>query len=184
MIYAGLIYFNDEQKQADEIKSAISSYTQTPPTIIKKNSLILCHGKISDKQDMDEVLENESSLLIGRTFDKTQEASIKNEDFKNLSSLNKEDVLEKIWGKYVYIRSNGRASQFDIVVDLTGQLHFFYYYFPNGNVLFASNIEIIFKVLHQKPKLNWTYLCSYLVYGTSSAIQTPFENIHELPPAC
>ncbi|MBX9787133.1 MAG: asparagine synthase [Alphaproteobacteria bacterium] len=184
MIYAGLIHFNDELDRAHELNHIIGTYTRTSPTIIKKNSLILCYGKLSNAQDMDEIWENASSVLMGRTFNKIQQCSFEKSDFKNLSHLNKEEFLEKIWGKYVYINSNKKASQFEIVVDSTGQLPFFYYPFPNGNILFSSHIEIIFKVLSQKPEFNWTYLCSYLVYRNSSAIQTPFKNIYELPPAC
>lgn len=184
MIYVGLIHFNDVSERAQEFSSILESYTNTSPTIIKKNSLTLCYGKLSDKHDMDEVWENESSVLMGRIFDKEQKCSFEKKDFRNLSHLNKEKILEKVWGKYVYINANEKASQFEIVVDSTGQLPFFYHPFPDGNVLFSSNIEVIFKVLSQKPEYNWSYLCSYLVYGNSSAVETPFKNIYELPPAC
>ncbi|HQS84414.1 MAG: hypothetical protein B7Y25_07910 [Alphaproteobacteria bacterium 16-39-46] len=184
MIYAGLIHFNDAQKHIDKLSSVLALYTQTSPTVMKKNAFTLWYGKLSNEQDMDEIWENDSSVLIGRIFDKVQGGDFRTKDFKNLSSLNKEEVLKKMWGKYVYIHSSETGSQFDVVVDSTGQLPFFYYIFSNGNILFASDIEIIFKVLAQKSEINWTYLCSYLIYGNSSAIQTPFQNIYELPPAC
>jgi len=184
VIYVGLIHFNDTPNRVHELISTLESYTQTPPTVVKKNFLTLCYGKLSNAQDMDEVWENESFFLLGRIFDKARACSVGKKDFKNLSPLNKEEILEKIWGKYVYIHGNEKICQFEIVVDSTGQLPFFYYPFPNGDVLFSSDIEIIFKVLAHKHEYNWTYLCSYLVYGNSSAIQTPFKNIYELPPAC
>ncbi len=133
---------------------------------------------------MDDVWENESSVLVGRIFDNVQQCSFKKEDFKKLFNINKNEALEGIWGKYVYIREDKNRSAFEIVIDSTGQLPFFYYPFPDGNVLFSSDIEVIFKFLCQKPEYNWNYLCSYLVYGSSSAIQTPFKNVYELPPAC
>jgi asparagine synthase (glutamine-hydrolysing) len=193
MIYVGFIYFEDANKNIADRENALltslSVYTQTPPTAIRKNSLTLCYGKLSNKHDMDGVWENSSSVLLGRIFDKARECSYGTKDFKNLSPLNKEQALEKIWGKYVYIKNDREMAQFEIVVDYSGKLPFFYYPFSDGNVLFASDIEIIFKVLaqeahSQKPEYNWTYLCSYLVYGDSCAIQTPFKNIYELPPAC
>lgn len=184
MIYLGFIHFNDAPDRGQELSSILEVYTHTTPTVVRKNSLTLCYGKLSNVHDMDEIWENASSVLMGRIFDKVQQCSFKKQDFKNVSPLNKEEVLEKIWGKYVYINSNKKVSQFEIVIDSTGQLPFFYYLFSDGNVLFSSDIEIIFKVLSQKPEINWTYLCSYLVYGNSSAIQTPFKSIYELPPAC
>lgn len=184
MIYVGLIHFNDTSDKAHELSSALESYTHTAPTVVRKSSLTLCYGKLSNVQAMDEVWENASSVLMGRIFDKAQQCSFKKNDFENLSHLNKEEFFGKIWGKYVYINGDKKTSQFEIVIDSTGQLPFFYYPFSDGNVLFSSDIEIIFKVLSQKPEYNWAYLCSYLVYGNSSAVQTPFKNIYELPPAC
>lgn len=184
MIYAGLIHFNAPADRVDNISDTIQSITNSHPSILRKDSLLLCYGKLSQEQDFDEVLENESSVLMGRIFDKERHCPFRKEDFKNLAHLAKEDVLEKFWGKYVYFNVNKEASHFNIVIDPTGQLPFFYYTFPNGNILFSSNIEIIFKILSQKPEYNWNYLCLYLIYGNSSSIQTPFKNIYELPPAC
>lgn len=184
MIYAGLIHFNDAPDKIRKISSVLESYNPIPPIVVRKNSLTLYYGKFSNGHDMDEVWENVSSVLMGRIFVKEQEDSFRKEDFKNLSYINKEVILEKIWGKYIYLHSNQAASQFEIVVDTTGQLPFFYYPFPNGNILFSSDIEVILKILLHKPGYNWDYLSSYVVYGNSSAIQTPFKDIYELPPAC
>jgi asparagine synthase (glutamine-hydrolysing) len=184
MIYAGLIHLNQTPERNDQLKSALESFTKAAPTVIRKNFLTLYYGKLSKRQDMDEVWENDSSILMGRIFDKTKHCSFKKKDFKSLSHLAKEEVLERVWGKYVYFKVDNTNLQLDVILDSTGQLPFFYYIFPNGHVLFSSDIEIIFKVLGQKPEYNWAYLCSYLVYGNSSAIQTPFKNIFELPPAC
>ena len=184
MIYAGFIHFNEATDRVHELKSALELYTQTSATIVCKNSLTLCYGKISNEKDVDEVWENSSSFLFGRIFDKERGGSFEKEAFKKLAFFTKEETLTKIWGKYVYIHANEKASQFEVVIDSTGQLPFFYTTFSNGNCLFASDIELLFKVLGQKPEINWAYLCSYLVYRSSSAIQMPFQNIYELPPAC
>lgn len=184
MIYAGIIYWNDTSNLTPDLCHALESYTQAPPTVIRKDSLTLVYGKLSSTQDVDEIWENENVLIIGRVFNKAKKCSFGKKDFKNLSSVSPEDFLKKVWGKYVYIQKIKEGCQFNVVVDLTGQLPFFYYTYPNGNVLFSSEIEILFKVLGQKPKYNWTYLCSYIVYGNSSTIHTPFQDIYELPPAC
>ncbi|HUX80288.1 MAG TPA: asparagine synthase-related protein [Alphaproteobacteria bacterium] len=184
MIYVGLLCLNSTSDKTAELTDALQSFSQTPPLVIKKESLILCYGKLSNILDLDEVWENESSVLIGRVFDRAKQCSLRKKDFKNLTDLPKEKALENVWGKYVYIHENKQSSRFEVVLDSTGQLPFFYYPLLDGSILFSSNIEIIFKALSQKPEFNWTYLCSYLIYGNSSSIETPFKNIYELPPAC
>ncbi|WP_032112539.1 asparagine synthase-related protein [Candidatus Paracaedibacter symbiosus] len=184
MIYAGLLKFGSLPLTEKNLQEAVESFTQDSPSVIRKGSLVLCYGKLSNLQDMDAVWENALSLLIGRVFDKENSFALRKETFRELSLLNGEEILEKVWGKYVYINANETATQFNIVIDSTGQLPFFYYPFPDGSLLFASDIDILFKVLRQKPEYNWDYLCSYLVYGNNSSIQTPFKNVFELPPAC
>lgn len=184
MIYAGLVHFNEAGDKVSKLRAVLEAYTQTPPTVVTKNSLTLCYGKLSNENDMDEIWENDSTILMGRLFDKTHHCTVSEQDFKNLSPLSKEELLAKLWGKYVSIHANEKVSQFDIIVDSTGQLPFFYYIFSNSNILFASDVEILFKLLDQKPEINWNYLCSYLVHGSSCTTQTPFQNIYELPPAC
>ncbi|HUX78754.1 MAG TPA: asparagine synthase-related protein [Alphaproteobacteria bacterium] len=184
MIYAGFINFSTLSITEKSLTKAIASFAQDAPSVIRKGALTLCCGKLSNTQDMDGFWENKSSILIGRAFDKERSSALAKTTFKDLSLLTTEAALNEIWGKYVYINVNKKNSQFEIVVDSTGQLPFFYYPFSDGNLLFASDMEILFKILGQKSEYNWEYLCSYLVNGSSSSIQTPFKNLFELPPAC
>lgn len=184
MIYAGFLNFGSQSLKEDHLIRAVGAFSQDSPSVVHKNSLVLCYGKISNSQDKDQLWENKLSLLLGRVFDKKRACTLEAQTFKNLSSLRKEETLNKLWGKYVYINSNSAASQFDIVVDSTGQLPFFYYPLSSGSLLFSSDMEILFKALGEKPELNWEYLCSYTIYGNSSSILTPFKNVFELPPAC
>lgn len=184
MIYAGIIHFNSIPRQEKILSKVIESYREGEVLLIRKSTLTLCYGKFSQIQDLDDIWVNDSSILIGRAFNKEASCGLGKEDFKGFSHLDAETVLEKIWGKYVYLHINKRTSQIEIVIDSVGQLPFFYYRFPDGNILFSSNIEVIYKILSQKPEYNWEYLCSYLIYGNSSSIQTPFKDIYEIPPAC
>ena len=120
MIYAGFIHFNEATDRVHELKSALELYTQTSATIVCKNSLTLCYGKISNEKDVDEVWENSSSFLFGRIFDKERGGSFEKEAFKKLAFFTKEETLSKLWGKYVYIHANEKASQFEVVIDSTG----------------------------------------------------------------
>lgn len=184
MIYAGLLKFSSLPVTEKNLQGAIESFTQDSSFLVQRDNLVLCYGKLSPLQDMDAVWKNASSFLVGRVFDKESSSELSKERFNELSFLCKEEFFAKAWGKYVYININKSAGQFDVVVDSTGQLPFFYYPFPDGSLLFASDIEILFKVLEQDPEYNWDYLYAYLVYGNNGSIQTPFKNIFELPSAC
>lgn len=184
MIYAGILRFNERDDITSKLSLILQHYTKTPPTLTQKGPLTLCYGKLPGTTDKDEIWENASSLLIGRAFHKETQRSLSSKDFERFSGPDKDKAFATLWGKYVFLSTDPKTNSFDVVIDPTGQLPFFYYALPNGDVLFSSDIEIIFKVLNQKPEYNWTYLCSYFVYGNSSAIQTPFQGIFELPPAC
>lgn len=184
MIYVGYLNVGSQAVKEENLIKAVSAFSQDTPRVVRKNGLVVCYGKISNSHDRDSLWENASSLMIGRVFDKERSCTLKEEAFKQLSSLSKEEMLNKVWGKYIYLRSNPNGTQFDIVVDSTGQLPFFYYPFPDGSLLFSSDLEVLFKALGERPDFNWEYLCSYMIYGNSSAILTPFENVFELPPAC
>lgn len=184
MIYAGFINFGSLSLEDINLKGAIDTFSDVDSSIIRKKNLVLCFGKRSQTKDMDRFLENDTAILMGRAFDKEKSCSLEKAAFKRLSNLDKERALKQIWGKYVYIQVNNESSEFEIVVDSAGQLPFFYYPLTDGSLVFASDIEILFRVLRQKPEYNWNYLCSYLFYGNSSAIQTPFNGVFEVPPAC
>ena len=159
MIYAGLFNFHRASFQEEKLLKTVDSVIQDSPSILRKDALILCYGKVSMIQDMDDVWENDSSILIGRAFDKEYSGELKKEKFRALSHLGMEAILKKIWGKYVYINLNKIDSFFEVVLDSTGQLPFFYYLFPNGNVLFSSDIEIVFKILSKRSSLIQSAYC-------------------------
>lgn len=183
MIYIGLIQFEDKINQNDDLSRALSSFTSVPSMTLRKGALTLCYSKLSERQDLDEVWENDFSILIGRAFEKSTNRSLHKKEYEKLYA-NKESILRRIWGKYIYMYIPQKEDKFEIVLDTTGQLPLFYYRFSNGNLIFSSNIELIYKFISKKSGYDWEYLCSYLIYGNSSAIQTPFKNIYELPPAC
>ena len=173
MNYVGILDRNKTSKSTEEILDTLASYGYRD--ILTKGSLTISYGRRSN-DDMDVFLENDSSILIGRAFDKISSSAVSKED------LGTAEFLQKIWGTYVYFDED--KHHLEIAVSLNGQLPFFYYIFPNGNILFSSEIKTIFKVLEKKPIPNWTYMCSYLLYGFNSAVMTPVLDVHELPPGC
>lgn len=182
MIYVGLIHFN-RFPDIKKLSNVMSSYLPTPCTVSTKKNFTICYGKLAIEQDMDEVLEGNSSVLMGRIFDKA-DFTCSEECLKNFTNLNTVKDLERIWGKYIYINDISKSSRVEIFIDPTGQLPFFYYPLADGTLLFSSDIDIICKVLNYKPEIHWNYLYSYLIYGNSTSIQTPFRNVYEIPPGC
>lgn len=184
MMYVGLIHFEKSLFKKEKLQDVIQNTTGFPARTHSKDSFIFCWGKSSLDNDPDTVLENDSSLIAGRVFSSLHNTNFNQDQFKRLSNFRSEDVLEKIWGKYVFIKKCPKPGEVEVIIDSTGQLPFFYTSLANGDLLFASNIELIFRILNQKPTYNWNYLCSYLMQGNNSSIETPFESIFELPPGC
>src|SRR5579872_6010861 len=100
MIFVGLLHFNEKsccELDENKLVSTLTLYTSAP-TLIKKQFLTLCYSKRSEQHDKDEVLENETTLLMGRIFDKASSCSLTSKEFEIFSSRNKEEALGKIWG--------------------------------------------------------------------------------------
>src|SRR3546814_12530200 len=99
MIYAGLIKFGRLPISEDDLTKTIESFAQGKVSLVQKNGLILCYGKLSNTQDMDGIWENETSFLVGRAFDKENTCAFSKTTFKKLAHLSKEAILSKLWGK-------------------------------------------------------------------------------------
>lgn len=182
MIYAGIFNFGAFSIDEKKIYDNVALFTKVAPTAIYQESVILCCGKISDFQDADKIWNANSSILMGRAFDKNSSDNLKLENFKKYSELDLSLFIDNVWGKYVYI--NAKKDKCEIILDSTGQLPCFFHNLPDGGILFSSHIEIIFKILNKKFEYNWQYLNSYLIHSNSCSTQTPFVNIFEIPPGC
>ena len=184
MIYLGLWSVQDIPSKIHKLTSILKQYTGEESTlVIKKNNFTLIYGKLYPKQDMDQMLESDSTVLIGRIFNKESSATVEQKEFRQHSQEIKQDLTRKVWGKYVYWLVDN-SNILEVMVDPTGQLPCFYYTLPNGDLLFSSHIDLINQCIPSNLDYNWSYLCSYLFYGSSSAIQTPFKGVEEVPPGC
>jgi len=183
MIHLGLWSVRNISDKIHELTSILKQYTGEEPSFTAKNNFALTYGKLYPQQDMDQIWESDSTVLIGRIFDKERHTTVKQKEFRQYSQDLKQDLTRKVWGKYVYWLVDN-TNKLEVMVDPTGQLPCFYYTLPNGDLLFASHIDLINQCLSYNLHYNWSYLCSYLFYGSSSAIQTPFEGVQEIPPGC
>jgi asparagine synthase (glutamine-hydrolysing) len=132
---------------------------------------------------MDQIWESDSTVLIGRIFNKESNIIVKLPEFRQYSQELKQELTKKVWGKYVFWLVDN-ANKLEVMVDPTGQLPYFYFTLPNGDLLFSSHIDLINQYLSSNLDYDWSYLCSYLFYGSSSAVKTPFKGVGEVPPGC
>lgn len=184
MIYLGLWSVRDISDKMYELKSILKQYTvDEEPSFTAKNNFVLVYGKLYPKQDMDQIWKDDSTVLIGRIFNKELNTTVELKEFRQYSQDLKQDLTKKVWGKYVYWLMDN-TNKLEIMVDPTGQLPCFYYTLVNGDLLFASHIDLINQCLSSNLDYNWSYLCSYLLYGNSSVIKTPFKGVEEVPPGC
>lgn len=183
MIYLGLWSVRNVSDKIHELMSILAQHTGEEPSFTVKNNFTLVYGKLYPKHDMDQIWESDSTVLIGRIFDREDLTTFKQKQFRRYSQEIKQDLTRKVWGKYIYWIVDG-TNTLKVMVDPMGQLPCFYHTFPNGDLLFASHIDLISQCLSSNLDYNWSYLCSYLFYGCSSAIQTPFRGVEEIPPGC
>lgn len=182
MIYLGLWSVQDISNKIHGLTSTLKQHTREEPSFTAKNNFALVYAKLYPQQDMDQIWESESTILIGRIFNKERHTTVDPKEFRQYSQELKQGLTRKIWGKYVYWLVDN--TKLEMMVAPTGQLPCFYYTLTNGDLLFASHIDLIKKYISSNLDYDWTYLCSYLFYGTSSTIQTPFKGVEEIPPGC
>ncbi|WP_010301667.1 asparagine synthase-related protein [Candidatus Odyssella thessalonicensis] len=183
MIYLGFWSQQNAEGKGSELISILQQHIDDQPSCMVKKNLTLVYGKQHIEQDTDQVWESDSAVLIGRIFERDHCAIITSQEFGVLSQELKQDLPQKMWGKYVYWYIDV-ANKLNVMVDPTGQLSCFYYALPGGDLIFSSHIELIQQYISSPLERNWHYLCSYLFYGNSSAIQTSFKGVEEVPPGC
>ncbi|NBT86215.1 MAG: hypothetical protein EBT45_06950, partial [Alphaproteobacteria bacterium] len=183
MIYLGWWSQHDIKNKTFALTSILQQHIDLQTSFIVRKNLVLVYGKQHPNQDMDQVWDNDSSILLGRIFDRERFGAITPQEFSELAQKFTQGLPKKIWGKYVYWHMDA-TDKLSVMVDPTGQLPCFYYSLPGGDLIFSSNIELIQRYLMSPLGYNWHYLCSYLFYGNSSSIQTPFKGVEEIPPGC
>lgn len=180
MIVSGFIWEKGHKNKndIDHLKTLSRNIMKIDYDLIDKPNLTLFKGK-TGLNDQDIMIYNETSILIGRVFNKNSYEPV-NQNI--LDSLNQKKIVSDYWGKYLYFSSSCDDSSVRIVRDPTGQLHLFYCHLPNGVLLFSSELSIITDFLPGRPSINWPYMASHLLYGIQNSTQTAFEDIFELSP--
>jgi len=144
------------------------------------NAITLYTGKLTD-HDQDNLIIEGNQIILGRAFQKGNNKPLSNKILKN---LNPQKLEHNIWGKFLYIKYDPACQSVSIFRDPTGQLPFFYYEFDNQNLVFSSDVSLLFEVLSLKPQYNWNYLSTFILHSELYANGTPFTDILELLPGC
>ncbi|MBN1684123.1 MAG: hypothetical protein JW855_01620 [Gammaproteobacteria bacterium] len=151
--------------------------------VLDNHFLIIIAGKTDKNVDQGQILKTQDTLLIGKIFSKKNYQKITQMDLVKISRKNNTDFVNNYWGNYLFIKSDGRQQTVTMLRDPVGQLPLFYTSYKN-NIIFTSEINIIYDLLDKKPEMNWDYFCSFLLNTFITSEFTAFKNVYELPHGC
>jgi len=185
MIISGIYKEFSNQSNNDLLKRLLAS---TKKKIKKKeqhfndNYLHLITGNTSSDINQGNILKTENSLLVGKIFCKDNYKSITLQDLELIES--NKSFVDKYWGNYLLFKKDDNKKTLTILRDPVGQLPLFYTKLSTEEIVFSSEISVIWDVLKTKPSYNWSYFSSYVVHSFITTKQTPFEGIYELLHGC
>lgn len=182
MKFAGIIKNYRKQNIQNEITGKI---TKNFPfsTKLENKHLILFFSSNLSKNDKDNLLQNQSNILIGRLFDRATYQEFTNSTFQGLKST-ADTLANSTWGKYICFNFSEKDECVNIFNDPTGQISFFYCV-TKEVIFFSSDIQIIKSCLPDFISVNEKYFINYLLNcGSTQNEKTAFNNILELPAGC
>lgn len=183
MILAGI--FNKSKNDTfAKLVALTKKYIKKESTFFENDLVSVVMGKTSDTVCQGALLKSTDSVLIGKVFRKDNYKSITKKELAQQSKEPNKSFVNKYWGNYLLINTDIKNKTVRILRDPVGQLPLFYTKLESGDVLFSSNIEILYRMTHTKQGFNWRYLSAYLVHGAFATDQTAFNDIYELPHGC
>ena len=90
-------------------------------------------------------------------------------------------IMQKWWGRYVATLYNSTTKQCTLLRDPQG-LSTLFYTTIGDDIIFSSDLALLYDVLEKKPALNHDYFTEYIVGINYASPLTPFEGILELLP--
>jgi len=182
MIITGFINKPNSRKNnlSERIKDVFQKNAIIDCRFYLNNIITLYTGKLTE-HDQDDLIIEGNHLVLGRTFQKSNNKPLSN---KVLQNINSQKLEHEIWGKFLYIKHDSTNQSISIFRDPTGQLPFFYYELDDQTLVFSSDISLLLEVLSLKPQYNWNYLSTFILHSELYTDGTPFTNILELLPGC
>ncbi|MBS0185654.1 MAG: hypothetical protein JSS34_04860 [Proteobacteria bacterium] len=180
MIFAGILWGKNGKNLETQylLKKVFSSLSKDSLEHYENNfmSLWLVH------KGYNQVISCENILCLGRAFNKKDNAPLTKKDLVLSQTKNSYTFSTENWGGYLYFQYDSILKKTSVLREPTGQLDFFYFALPGGDILFSSKIFLIFDILSLPISYNWDSINFYLAYGGNSIKQIPFSDIFELPP--
>ncbi len=153
-------------------------------TMIFDNCLIYAGYKKNETSISDKILSlaDDCGMFMGKMFDSHDN---KPAFFNTLDSQvivnDPAIVLKNWWGRYVGALYDKKNKQCTLIRDPQGLFSLFYIIKPDS-VIFASEINILYDLLEEKPSIDLTYFAEYVVGENYASALTPFNEIRELLP--
>jgi asparagine synthase (glutamine-hydrolysing) len=147
---------------------------------------IVIAGKETQEPESErvEILENNTGILIGRLFEKSNNISTKLRE-EDVVAIKKsgQNLSKNYWGRYILALCDELEQTIAVFREPQGGISLFIYYFDKG-VIFSSELTYIYDFFEDKLELDWTYLTSFVVSAHTMTNRTPFIGVTELLPAC
>lgn len=183
MIIAG-VFKQVNEETFKKLSTLIKKHSQKEITYFETSLVSIVVGKTSFTVDQGEVLKTIDSLLVGKVFRKDNYKEITEQEVEQQSKETNKSFVKNYWGNYIFINTNKENKTITILRDPIGQLPLFYTKLDSGEVLFSSEIEILYSMITIKPDFNWSYLSAYMLHSSITTNQTAFNGIYELPHGC
>jgi asparagine synthase (glutamine-hydrolysing) len=185
MKYLGIIW-NNQKNNIDaltKVKSFIEKQGSTL-TGIENSWISFFYWGQKQCNTSNNIYKSKNSILIGRVFSKSNYKALTQETYNTFSSASTYHWSQDYWGSYIEISYCYEEKTFKALRDPQGVLNFFYIKLPDNNIIFSSEISILYKALSLKAEYDWQYLSSFILYGDAYTQSTFHRSIKELPSGC
>jgi asparagine synthase (glutamine-hydrolysing) len=182
MIFAGAFNQRTDMSSQVELESVVRRAICDDITYWRQDTVSVVAGRTSNSPSPGWVLSVKGGVLLGKAFHKHTFKAITEKDLEEYLGKPSEEFCNTYWGSYIFIITGSGTTE--IVRDATGQLSLFYTKATSGEILIASEIEILVEMLGRRPGFNWDYLSSFVLRTFITTEQTAFEGVYELPHGC
>jgi asparagine synthase (glutamine-hydrolysing) len=182
MIFAGAFNQRVDAFNQKELESVVRRAICDDITCWHHDTVSVVAGKTWNGPSPGWILSVKGGVFLGKAFNKHTFKAINEKDLEEYLGKPSEEFCNTYWGSYIFIIAV--SGTIEIVRDATGQLPLFYAKATSGEIIFASEIEILVEILGRRPSFNWDYLSSFVLRTFITTEQTAFEGMYELPHGC
>lgn len=185
MIVSGIYWgknINNEESLLASLNRATRARINDKETHFKSKNFYVIAGKTSAQDGSSQILQGEDKLLIGTAFSSKDNKKLSQNAFCRLNNKNDSSFIKEYWGNYAFIEKD--KENLFISRSLNSNISLYYTTTDSGNVIFSSDLSLLYKILSHKISLNFEYLSSVVLRNTLPTINTLFVGINELSVGC